>query len=599
MNDVSGGPAAAGLGPDTGPTSVRQRAEHRLQHQAMASAVDPAAMAPADVRQLLHELHVHQIELEMQNEELREAQGTLDIVRERYFDLYDLAPVGYCTVSEQGLVMQANLTAAGLLGIARSGLLSQAFWRLIQNDDQDTYYLRRKLLLETGMPQSFELRLLGKDGAVFWAGVTMTIARDQDGVAEYRVVFVNIAERKEADAQRGLLDLALKETNRKLEQAVTDADKANRAKSEFLSSMSHELRTPLHAILGFAQLMDQAIASVAVEQKGNIGQILKAGWHLLKLVDEILDLAAVEAGKLELALAPVELAGLLGECVDMVTPMAQQRGIALVLPEAGLSLCMHADRNLLKQALLNLLSNAVKYNHAGGTVTMRYAECAARRVRITIANTGAGLTPHQLGQLFQPFNRLGRESGSEGGTGIGLVLSKRLVELMGGQIGAHSTPGQHTAFWIELVLAEQASASADEAGAPPDHGADQPGQAPVRTLLYVEDNQANLMLVEAIVRRQPSIRLLTAQDGVSGLAMARTFLPDLILMDVNLPGLSGIDVLQRLAQDSDTAAIPIIALSANAMASDIEQGLKAGFTHYLTKPIKIDELLRVLGLFTR
>jgi PAS domain S-box-containing protein len=599
MNEKPGKPVAASLGADTGPASVRQRAEERLLHNATPLTVDAANMAPADVQVLLHELRVHQIELEMQNEELREAQTALDIVRERYFDLYDLAPVGYCTVSEQGTVMQANLTAAGLLGIARSGLLNQAFWRLIQKEDQDTYYLRRKLLLEVGTPQAFELRLRRHDNAIFWADVTMTIVRNQDGVAEYRVVFVNIAERKEADAQRSLMDLALKENTRKLEQAVTDADKANLAKSEFLSSMSHELRTPLHAILGFAQLMDQAIASVAVEQKGNIGQILKAGWHLLKLVDEILDLAAVEAGKLEIVLAPVELAGVLRECVDMVTPMAQERGIALALPAAEPSLCVQADRTLLKQTLLNLLSNAVKYNQAGGTVTVRYVECAAHRARFTIANTGAGLTPHQVGQLFQPFNRLGQETGNERGTGIGLVLSKRLVELMGGQIGVHSTPGQDTVFWIELGMAEQGCDGVSEAGAAPGSGADGPVLPPMRTLLYVEDNQANLMLVEAIIRRQPSIRLLTAQDGISGLEMARTFMPDLILMDVNLPGLSGIDVLQRLAQDPATAEIPIIALSANAMASDIEEGMQAGFTHYLTKPIKIDELLRALDLSVR
>jgi PAS domain S-box-containing protein len=586
-----------GAGEQTGSALARQRAEQRLQSNAKLSLVNVDDLAPADVLTLLHELRVHQIELEMQNEELRDAQAALDAVRERYFDLYDLAPVGYCSVNEAGLVIQANLTAAGLFGIARNGLIKHTFLRRIQKEDQDRYYLRHKLLLQVETPQSVELRLIKEDDSTFWAELTMTVSRSADGVAELRVAFIDISERKRAETERGMLDLVLKGNAVKLEQAVTDADKANRAKSEFLSGMSHELRTPLHAILGFAQLMDQANAPLTQSQQANVGQILKAGWHLLKLVDEILDLAAVEAGKIEISLAPVALADVLRECVEMIAPMAQQRAITLSLPAREPLYCVYADPSLLKQVLLNLLSNAIKYNHKGGNVAVQYEQTALHRLRITVTNTGAGLGPEQISQLFQPFNRLGQESGDEGGTGIGLVLSQRLVELMEGQIGAYSTVGRDTTFWVDLSLTEPAAAlELWPAIASPPVPPDGKPKASPRTLLYVEDNPANVMLIEAIILRQPSIRLLTARDGLSGLAMARECLPDMILMDINLPGMSGVETLQQLLLDASIAHIPVIALSANAMAKDIELGLRAGFAAYLTKPIKINELLNALGL---
>ncbi len=584
-------PADAGKAP----LSARARAEQRLGSKAALPAAGVADLAPDQVQALLHELRVHQIELEMQNEELRDAQAALDIVRERYFDLYDLAPVGYCTISEGGIIVQTNLTAASLLGMARNGLLNQPFSRRIHQDDQDNYYLHRKCLLDDGAPQTFELRLRRLDDTVFWAGLTMTVTHDGDGVAEMRVVLTDIAARKQAEAERAVLHLSLEQNNRELERAVSTADKANLAKSDFLSGMSHELRTPLHAILGFAQLLKQPALPLAPEQLANLEQILKAGWHLLKLVDEILDLAAVESGRLDIVLEPVMLAEVLNECAGMVEPMAQQRGLELAVPADMAGRWVMADRTLLKQTLINLLSNAIKYNRASGRVTVTVAPGIGQRLRVGVANTGEGLTPLQVGQLFQPFNRLGQQDGKEGGTGIGLVVSKRLVELMGGQIGVHSRPGSETVFWIELDVAVPLAAPAPPAAVPAAPPADATA-APMRTLLYVEDNAANLMLVEAIIGRQPTIRLLTAANGAAGLALARLHRPDLILMDVNLPDISGIDVLHRLAADAATAAIPVIALSANAMAGDIERGLREGFAHYLTKPIKIDELLKVLGL---
>jgi PAS domain S-box-containing protein len=579
--------------------SQRERAEASLRQSAALSPEELAALSPHAIGQLVHELHVHQIELAMQNEQLRESQAALDAVRERYFDLYDMAPVGYCTISEQGLIVQANLTAAKLFGIVRGALLNQPLSRRILRQDQDIYYLHRKRLLENGEAQSFELRMIKNDGTDFWVHLTTTAGQDALGVPELRVVMSDISKRKQTEAELALFQSALQDNNVELEQANVVAKKANQAKSDFLSGMSHELRTPLHAILGFGQLMDTANPPPTQEQKKSIDQILKAGWYLLKLVNEVLDLAVIDSGKRVLSLERVSLGDVVGECQAMVEPLAQQRGIGAVFPTAGeLPYFVQADPTWLKQALINLLSNAIKYNSAGGTVTLDVNPRAAGRIRIGVRDTGAGLTPENLTQLFQPFNRLGQEASGEEGTGIGLIVCKRLVELMGGAIGVESTPGAGSLFWIELGL--MAPPDAAQAAAPTTAPADTPIHGPDGghrlTLLYVEDNPANLMLVEVLIARQPDIRLLSAQNAARGIAMARNFLPDIILMDINLPDISGIEALKMLAADPATAHIPVIALSANAMPADIEKGLDAGFFRYMTKPIKVTEFMQMLAL---
>ncbi len=374
------------------------------------------------------------------------------------------------------------------------------------------------------------------------------------------------------------------------------AEKANLAKSEFLSSMSHELRSPLNAILGFAQLMETGSPLPTPGQKASIDQILKAGWYLLELINEILDLALIESGKLSLSLEPMSLAEVMLECQAMIEPQAQKSGIRMSFPQFDIPYFVTADRTRVKQVLINLLSNAIKYNRAQGTVEVTCSASAAERIRISVQDTGEGLSPEKLAQLFQPFNRLGQEAGAEEGTGIGLVVSKRLVELMGGEIGVESTVGVGSVFWIELnVAAEpQAVAGADESLAPiqarVQHG------AALRTLLYVEDNRANMQLVEQLIARRPDMRLLSAGDGTHGIALARTHQPEVILMDINLPGISGIQALKILREDPVTAHIPVLAISANAMPHDIKKGLEAGFFRYLTKPIKVNEFMDALDM---
>jgi CheY-like chemotaxis protein len=359
--------------------------------------------------------------------------------------------------------------------------------------------------------------------------------------------------------------------------------------------MSHELRTPLSAILGFAQLMESGSPLPTPSQKRSIDQILKAGWYLLELINEILDLALIESGKLPLSLEPISLTEVVHECQAMIEPQAQKRGIRMTFPQFEIPYFVKADRTRVKQVLINLLSNAVKYNKVGGTVVVDCIASTSGRIRICVKDTGEGLTPNKVTQLFQPFNRLGKEAGIEEGTGIGLMVSKRLVELMKGEIGVASTVGVGSVFWIELNLtAEPQPAAAAEPTAV--------GQAQVhadgrlRTLLYVEDNPANLMLVEDLIARRPDIRLLSAADGNRGIEIARASRPDVILMDINLPGISGIQALKILRADPATAHIPVVALSANAIPRDIEKGLEAGFFRYLTKPIKVNQFMAALDV---
>ncbi|APA66716.1 ATP-binding protein [Janthinobacterium sp. 1_2014MBL_MicDiv] len=387
----------------------------------------------------------------------------------------------------------------------------------------------------------------------------------------------------------------LEMTNGELAMAMEEARSANYAKSAFLSSMSHELRTPLNAILGFAQILSSdRLPSTLAQKKEFAGHILKSGRHLLTLINEILDLAKVESGTVSLSLEPVALHAILQECRDMIAPLASQRGIGMTFPDAC-PLNVLADRTRLKQILLNLLSNALKYNRAQGAVRIECTPQPGGLARISVRDTGVGLDSEQVALLFQPFNRLGQEGGTEEGSGIGLVVTKRLVELMDGSIGVSSEPGVGSTFWIELRAVESLPSPAP-AGLPlPDlAGALLDNSAPV-TLLYVEDNPANLTLVEEIVRYCPQLRLLTAPDGRQGVEMARTHLPQLILMDINLPNVSGTEALKLLRADPRTAHIPVIALTANAMPGDVERNMALGFYRYLTKPINLEEFTEAIN----
>jgi PAS domain S-box-containing protein len=485
-------------------------------------------------------------------------------------------------LDSEGRVVSWNTGAQRIKGYSAEEIVGQHFSRFYPAAD-----------IERGRPQHdldaaaaqgrFEVEgwRMRKDGSMFWANVVFTAIRDPAGQPRgFAKLTRDLTERRQVE-----------ET---LTSAKGAAEKANLAKSEFLSSMSHELRSPLNAILGFAQLMESDATPATPSQKASIDEILRAGWYLLELINEILDLAQIESGKLSLSTEPTSLAEVILECQAMIEPQAQTRGIRMTFPPFDVPCFVAADRTRLKQVLINLLSNAVKYNKAGGTVVVDCDRGTAERIRLNVRDTGAGLSPEKLAQLFQPFNRLGQEHSAEQGTGIGLVMSKRLVELMGGVLGVESSVGVGSVFWCELGAA--AAPKLDVATATPAvlaEGQPQPG-ASLRTVLYVEDNPANLKLVEQLIARRLTIRLLTAVDGNMGIQLARARQPDVILMDINLPGISGIEALRILRDDPATAHIPVVALSANAMPRDIEKGLEAGFFSYLTKPINVKEFMVAL-----
>ena len=490
------------------------------------------------------------------------------------------------TTDPSGIITDVNRQMEELTDSTRYELIGSPFKKFFTNPDLAEAGI--KLVLIKKKITNYELEVVSRIGKQTAVSFNATTFYDRD--RKLQGVFAaarDITERK-------LLDLALQEKNSELESARLIADKANLAKSEFLSSMSHELRSPLNAILGFAQLMESDSATLSPTHQEGVEQILEAGWHLLKLINEILDLAKVESGQITISQEPVSLAEVLRECQTMIEPQAQENNIHLIFPTFATPSFVRADRTRIKQVLLNLLSNAIKYNSDPGEIEVSYRELGSGNVRVSIMDTGIGLLPEHLEQLFVPFNRLGQDEGSEQGTGIGLVVAKRLVELMGGAIGVDSTVGEGSVFWFELPssAAPELSAIDDE---PEQTAATKPYEHHPYTLLYVEDNPANLRLVEQIAARHTEIKMLSAEDGVQGVELARQVLPEVILMDVNLPGMSGTEAMHILHEDPLTAHIPVIAISANAMPHDIERGMKAGFFRYITKPIKVDELMDVLN----
>jgi signal transduction histidine kinase/ActR/RegA family two-component response regulator len=524
--------------------------------------------------------------------------------------IFDSANFSSIATDAKGVIQIFNVGAERMLGYKAADVMNKITPADI-SDPEEVIARAKALSAELGTPITpgfealvfkasrgiediYELTYIRKDGSRFPAVVSVTALRDDQGaIIGYLLIGTDNTARKQVEAERALLYQVLQDKNAELENAKAVAEKANFAKSNFLSSMSHELRTPLNAILGFAQLLEVGSPPPTAAQIVRLHQIIKAGWYLLELINEILDLALIESGKLSLSREPVSLTDVMRECQAMIEPQAQKSGIHINFLPFDNTWFANADRTRVKQVLINLLSNAIKYNREHGTVEVKCTVSTPERIRISIKDSGAGLPPKKLAQLFQPFNRLGQENGTEEGTGIGLVVTKQLVELMGGTIGVESTVGVGSEFWIELirdVTPQLAAGNTMSAELAPQAQ----GNAPLRTLLYVEDNPANLMLVEQIIEDHPHVRMLSARDGNLGIALARAQLPDVILMDINLPGISGIEALNILREDPATTHIPVVALSANAMLRDIEWGLEAGFFRYLTKPIKVNEFMNAL-----
>ncbi|ADI30698.1 PAS domain-containing hybrid sensor histidine kinase/response regulator [Methylotenera versatilis] len=489
------------------------------------------------------------------------------------------------TIDAEGKITDVNEASEHATGIPRERLIGTDFC----NYFTDTVKARegyQKVFFD-GFVRDYPLAIRHVSGRIMDVLYNASIYKDESG----NVLGIFAAARDVT--QQNILDQKLREKNIELERSKIAAEQANLAKSDFLSNMSHELRTPLNAILGFAQLLEGGTPAPTETQTKRLKEILKAGWYLTDMINEILDLAKIESGQTPMLLEPVLLTNLLFECQSMFEPNALESGIKLLFSMVNRMWSVRADQTKLKQVVSNLLSNAIKYNSEQGTVEVKCSESALGRIRISVKDNGAGLSAEKLAQLFQPFNRLGQEVGVKEGTGIGLAVSKKLIEMMGGTIGVESAVGVGSEFWIELdkddsLHAHELIGLADDLVLSPKN------ERSSYTLLYVEDNPTNLMLVEQIIEGLPHIHMISACDSEHGIALATEQLPDIILMDINLLGISGVEVMLHLRKDPLTKHIPIIAISANAMTRDISQGLEAGFFRYLTKPIKINEFTEVL-----
>jgi len=496
---------------------------------------------------------------------------------DRLAAIVDSSDDAILSMTRDGVITSWNRGAERLYGYAAGEATGEHIGLLIPSErsGEERNILHHVL---AGEPlQHYETRRQRKDGTVVDVALTVSPIRDVGGqVTGASTIARDISERRRTEDEA--------------RRAWTEAERANQAKSEFLSRMSHELRTPMNAVLGFAQLLE--LGEIDEQQRESIDQILRAGNHLLALINEVLDVARIEAGKLSLSVEPVDADEAIAEAVDLIRPLAADRSITISIAGGGTEAYVKADRQRLKQVLLNLLSNAVKYNRTDGLVEIGLERRADERLRITVSDTGPGIPPQQLERLFSPFERLDADAGQVEGTGLGLTLSKGLAEAMGGQMGVDSRVGKGSTFWLDLEAVESwvsvEPAESPFVRDPSDHGR-QPG-----SMLYIEDNLSNVKLVEQVFTRFPHIELLVAMHGTLGLDLAREHRPDLILLDLHLPDLDGEEVLARLRREPDTATIPVVVLSADATPRRIERLLASGADDYLPKPLDIGRFMELL-----
>ena len=514
------------------------------------------------------------LQAEMRDRQVAEA--ALRESEQRFRNILDNVPIGVIYTDLRGRVKQANPRFCELTGYSESELLTMLHADYTYPEDvaQDVELLAQLVRGEIPMYRRHK-RYIAKLGATVWVQATVSLLRDGNGKPHSIVgVVEDITEH-----------LKLEEA----ERAREAAEDSNRAKSDFLSRMSHELRTPLNAMLGFAQLLElDPRHPLTPAQKPWVTQIQQAGWHLLEMINDVLDLSRIESGNLRLQIESLDVGKLLAASVVLVEGEARRRDIEVMQEFNEGSATVLGDPTRVKQILTNLLSNAVKYNADAGRIHIACRKIGTDLVEIAITDTGLGMTPQQLADLFQPFNRLGREKSAQPGTGIGLVISQRLAELMGGSLRARSVAGQGSSFILRLP------GCADPVRSDLDALAAAPADYHHRLVHYVEDNETNVEVMRGILAQRPQVELQVSITGREGLAAIRARHPDLILLDMHLPDISGMEILQALQADAHTVAIPVVVVSADALAQQIEAAFAAGCTQYLTKPVSVSEVLAVV-----
>lgn len=505
--------------------------------------------------------------------------------------LLEITEQGFWYIDNQLCTTDANPAMCRMLGIERAQLIGRSIYDFVDAANRAVFEQHLRVRSE-GHADSYEIVLTRTDGRLVHCFNNGTPVFDTAGRKTGALgLFSDISAQKQAELQAEHAGAEAELARAEADRAREEAESANRAKSEFLSRMSHELRTPLNAILGFGQLLQaDAVDPLSVGQRQHVDELLRGGRHLLELINDVLDVACIEAGHLQLTLQPVNLAALALDCLRLMQPVAMARGVSMVLqfepPDAAWRVT--ADATRLKQVLLNLLSNAIKFNRAAGEVRVR-GLVVANGVLLEVADQGRGIPADQLPRLFQAFERLDMEGAVEG-TGIGLALSRSLVTLMHGEIGVRSGPGPGSVFWLRLPASTAGiiTASLPVVAGTPAHGQRR------HDVLYIEDNAVNQLLMQGMLGHRPAIDLRLAAWPEDGLAMAIEQPPDLLLLDIQLPGMDGFELLRRLRQQPTLRHIPVIAVSANAMPDDLADAQRAGFADYLTKPVDLRRLLALV-----
>lgn len=510
-------------------------------------------------------------------------QSTYEKLQEseaKYRAIFEASKVGLAMCKMDGTLVECNQAYLDIIEYTKEEARELTYWDITPQSFEPDEAKQLQALEQTGSYGPYEKHYITKRGEKRPVLLNGTLLKGADGNDYIWSIIQDITDRKRIEDE--------------LQAALLAAEDANQAKSNFLSSMSHELRTPMNAIIGFGQLMELSPKEpLTVKQKGFMDHIMGAGRHLLELIEQVLDLSKIESGNMKIAFEDIHTEDICRECLALIANQAVEHDLNITSDLGAPDIVIRADYTRLKQSLLNLLSNAIKYNRPKGQLSLTCALTPNDTVRMTVTDTGEGIAQNLQAGLFEPFNRLGKEASIISGTGVGLTITKQLVETMNGHVGFQSEPGKGSSFWLEFPRHHSAVPKAITQQPTADDG---PQALPdiKGTILYIEDDPAHQQLMQGILGQLDGIMLVTAHNAETGLMLAKDRPFDIILMDINLPGMSGLEALHEFKKDESLKNIPLVAVTAHAMKPEVEKGLAAGFKAYLTKPFNVPQLLEII-----